>query len=282
MNITAYIKQDLKRRIGAGEDVPAKLTLADLAAHYRVSFTPVRRAVDELIHERFLEKKDNGRLAVVPQKGRRVLPVEEPAAPRDWERELALDVIRQSLRGEGDYLREEATAEKYEVGRTVIRQAFSRLAGKGLLEHVPRCGWRVRSYDEADMLAYLEVREMMELKALDLARPNLTDDDLQRMLAGNAPAAGKAGPRLDNDLHRYLIAKAGNLYIRDFFDRHGVYYTTLFDHAALGAETVAEMASQHREILRAMLEKDWRKARQALSEHIRAQAPVVKMLMAKL
>ncbi len=42
------------------------------------------------------------------------------------------------------------------------------------------------------------------------------------------------------------------------------------------------MAGQHREILRALLDKDWRKARQALSEHIRAQAPVVKMLVARL
>ena len=119
----------------------------------------------------------------------------EAAPPRqacDLESGLAAEVIRKSLRGEGDYLREEATAERFGVGRTAIRQAFSQLAGRGLIVHVPRCGWRVRAFDEADMAAYLEVREVLENKALALARPHLVDVDLRRMLAGNV--SGKRGP----------------------------------------------------------------------------------------
>ena len=61
---------------------------------------------------------------------------------RDLETELATEVIRKSLKGEGDYLREEATSHRFGVGRTAIRQAFLQLAGRGLIVHVPRCGWR--------------------------------------------------------------------------------------------------------------------------------------------
>jgi DNA-binding GntR family transcriptional regulator len=205
---------------------------------------------------------------------------EPPRQALDLEGALAADVIRRSLRGEGDYLREEATAERFGVGRTAIRQAFSQLAGRGLIVHVPRCGWRVRAFDKADMAAYLEVREVLENKALSLARPHLVDVDLRRMLAGNA--SGKGGPRLDNSLHRYLVEKSGNDYLREFFNRHAAYYTSLLDFAAPEAQVVAAMARQHRKILRALLAKDWPLARQELTRHIRAQRPIVAGLLQRI
>jgi DNA-binding GntR family transcriptional regulator len=178
-------------------------------------------------------------------------------------------------------VREEATALRYGLGRTAIRQALARLAGRGLVVHVPRCGWRVRPFDLADLEEYLEVREVLELKALDLARPHLVTADLRRMLLGNAPRAGRKA-RLDNNLHRYLVDKAGNAYISDFFNRHGAYYTTIFDFAAPETRVVVEMARQHRSILRALIDRDWPRARQALSQHIRGQRPIVKELMLRL
>jgi DNA-binding GntR family transcriptional regulator len=166
------------------------------------------------------------------------------------------------------------------VGRTAIRQALNRLAGQGLVVHVPRCGWRVRPFDAADLCAYLEVRESLELKALDLARPHLVAADLERMRAGNI--ADARSPRLDNDLHRYLVEKAGNPYIRDFFDRHGGYYTALLDYAAPGTRVVTEMAGQHRAILEALIDRDWLLARRLLAHHIRAQQPIVEELMRRI
>ena len=54
------------------------------------------------------------------------------------------EIIRSSLSGEARYLREDQTAQKYGVGRTVVRQVFGHLAGSGMLEHLPRRGWRIR------------------------------------------------------------------------------------------------------------------------------------------
>src|SRR5262249_11628248 len=132
------------------------------------------------------------------------------------------------------------------------------------------------------MLAYLQVRESLELKALELAKPRLEAADLRRMLSGNRPTAGEALPRLDNDIHHYLIEKAGNRYIREFFDRHGLYYATLFDYAAPETNVVRTMAHQHRAILQALLAQDWRAARKALAQHIRAQRPIVRRLLRNL
>jgi DNA-binding GntR family transcriptional regulator len=281
--ITDFIRRDLKRRIQTDGALPAQLTLTELARHYHVSVTPVRQAVRALLMEQVLLKHSNGRLQVNPARDSCEASLEcmpaQPARSEDWEAVLTEEVIRQSLRGDGRYLREEAMAQHYGIGRTVLRQVFHRLAGKGLLMHVPRRGWHVRTFDAEDMRAYLVAREALEGTALELARPHLVTADLERMLAGNAPEASNGAARLDNALHRYFIEKSGNRYIQDFFDRHGLYYTTLFDFAAPEARALSEMAAQHREILAALLAGDWPRAREALAHHIRAQQPIVRRLM---
>jgi DNA-binding GntR family transcriptional regulator len=282
--ITDYIKRDLRARARGNGGLPENLTLSALSEQYRVSLTPVRLAVRDLVAEQVLLKYPNGRLAINRNKTqpRQVRPAPAPVPPpglSELESRLADQIIRASLRGEAIFLREETTAEQLGVGRTVLRQVFSRLAGKGLLEHLPRRGWRVRPFDEADMRAYLEVRVSLELKALHQARPCLVRAELEAMLRGNRPGGKTDGPRLDNRLHRYLIDKADNPYVRDFFDRHGLYFTTLFDYAAPEAHVVAAMARQHRVILRALIAGDWPRARKALAHHIRSQRPVLERLL---
>jgi DNA-binding GntR family transcriptional regulator len=281
--ISNHIKRDLSGRIESGLGPPADLTLAALSRHYGVSFSPVREAIRDLVAEGVLAKGENGRVRLNPLRQAGLNPGEpEPLSPppnraAELEAALAVEVIARSLRRDAKYLREEVTAMSLGVGRTAIRQVLGRLAGRGLVVHVPRCGWRVRPFDEADLDAYLEVREVLELKALELARPHLVATDLRRMLAGNAPAG--TVPRLDNDLHGYLVEKAGNGYIRDFFDHHGAYFTTLLDFAAPETRVVAAMAREHRVILRALIDGDWPRAGEALAQHIRGQRPIVRDLM---
>lgn len=286
MSISTYIKRDLQSRIQSEPDLENQLTLVALSRHYGASFTPVRTAVGELIREGWLHKQSNGRLAIKQNGSLRRKPSKishsvEP--PKDWEKLIMDDVMRLSLTGKADYLREEATAERYGIGRTVVRQVFSRLAGKGILEHVPRCGWRVRTFSYEDMCDYLEVREVLELKALDLARTRLETDELKRMLEGNLSTRRGELPPLDNRLHRYFIEKSQNHFIKEFFSQPiALYYMALFELAAPETAVVAEMAKQHCQIIRPLIVGDWRKAKRALAHHIRSQRTVVKRLMEKM
>ena len=283
--ITDFIRRDLRARLQSKADLPEDLTLTALSERYRVSLTPIRLAVRDLVAEQLLVKRPNGQLAINPNPRRTVSPIlsdEPPHPPPDigrLESTFTAEVIRMSLRGDTAYLREEATAERLGVGRAVLRQLLNRLQGKGLIEHIPRCGWRVRPFDEDDMLAFLEVRITLELKALDLAKSHLVRADLEAMLRGNLPADKKAPSRLDNNLHHYLIEKSGNPYIREFFDLHGIYFAMLFDFAAPEARVTAAMARQHRKILRALISSDWPKARKYLAHHIRSQRPVLRRLL---
>lgn len=283
MELTAFIAEDLRRRIRSGARLPCAMSLPALAKHYGVSLTPVRGAVARLLADGCVKKLPNGRLSAAPAERKssaRFRAVPPPPTAQDWDRILIREVMYASLRGDPVQLREEALAEKHRVGRSVIRQSLSRLAGAGLIEHVPRRGWLVHPIREDDVEAYLSVREVLELKALDLARPHIRQADLVPMLAGNPPVAQGEKPRLDNSLHDYLIVKSGNRYIRNFFRQHtATFYTSAFDYAAPEAHVVAEMAAQHRDILEALIQQQWVRARKALALHIRAQRPILAQLL---
>lgn len=279
MMIATYIKDDLAARLRSGQALPAPLTIDGLSGHYQVSFSPVRSAIAELIDEGLVIKAPNRRLIAVPQNKRATRSaklVKPPELPPDPFTIVSSDLVKLSLTGEAIFLREEATAEKYGMSRSAIRGILHRLAGEGVLDHVPRRGWRLRPFRQDDLQAFIDVREVLELKALELARPKLVAADLQRMLDANyLPTTGRDKPHIDESLHDYLVVKAGNNYIRDFLERQGRYYRLLFKWEDHDPRVAAETIRQHREILTALLEKNWSTARRALSHHILENHPIL-------
>lgn len=274
MSLATYIKHDLIANIRSGKIRSERLTLNALSKRYRVSVTPVRAAVHDLIEEKFLEKGHNGRLAVRIEAIGGVASA--PQEPTDWNEVIANDLVRLSLDGVPVLLREESTAEKYGISRSWTRQIFFRLAGRGILRHLPRRGWQLRPFRRADLDAYIELRVVLELKALECAWPRLVDEDLQAILDGNRLPTNP-GDRLtsDNSLHDYLIAKSHNAYIVDLFDRYGKYYDALFQWEDLNRDALVQAVLQHRAILEALLRRDRPAAERALAHHIRNNHPVM-------
>jgi DNA-binding GntR family transcriptional regulator len=282
MTLADTVYSDLALRIESGEAPPSRLTFGELARHYGVSLTPVRAAVDRLVAEGYLVTLKYGRLAVSeapptrPAAARRELAL---APPRNHEAEILADIIRLSLSGDSRFFRESAAAERYGIGRTVLRPILSRLAGQGMIEHVPRRGWHVRAFDRKDLGDFLIVREALELAALDAARDKLDPRVLQDLLAANRGRVEARLGGLNNNLHAYWINLSGNRYVIDFFHRQARYYTTLFDFAAPEAHVVQEMSAQHCEILEALLAGRFKDAKKSLVGHIRDQRPIVERLI---
>jgi len=236
MSIASYISNDLKQRIRNGTRLPSNLTLADLSRHYDVSITPVRSAIQTLLEEGYLRKLENRRIEVNPSK----IGVDGdddvgslPRRPSDWDEILLDEVMHASLSLASVYLREGVLADKHGVGRSIIRAALSRFAGTGLLEHVPRRGWRVHPISMEDVEAFLAVREAMELLALESAWPRIERPDVLALLEGERHHA------LDDSTHRYCIDRSGNRYIAEFFSQFvSRFYTKLLYYAAPEAEVV--------------------------------------------
>lgn len=278
MSIATFIKEDLAEHLVSGRDLPVQLTFDSLAEHYNVSYTPVRIALAELIDEGLLVRGSNRRLTPAPpnKKVRRHCTAKLPVRPADQYGAVANDLVQLSFNGEPVFLREEATGEKYGISRSAIRVIFQRLATEGMLDHVPRRGWRLRPFKQDDFRAFLEVREALELKALELARPNLDPTELRRLLDANTlPESPNEDLRCDDSLHEYIILTADNVYIRGFLERQGRFHWQFFHWEYNDRETALETIRQHRDILSAMLMKNWSAARKALSHHIRNNHPLL-------
>ncbi len=267
-----FIKDDMKARIGTGESLPCRLTLQSLAKHYDVSLTPVRQAIAELIDESYVEKQDNGRLAVNDEKvgtwsdspGRA-----RPTPPKDHFEEIREGVVLTCLKGEPVFLREEDTAARYGISGTAIRQIFSRLAGSGIIEHVPRRGWRVRPFRKQQLKEFTQVRKVLELEAMNLAWSRLRDADLQEIRDGNVlPKSDNDRPKLNDSIHSYLIDKAENRYISDFMDQHMRFFVVFFRWEGSDRQAAIDTVHQHWAVLDALLARDRRAARKALLEHL--------------
>ena len=274
MTLTEQIERDLLRLLAQRQQLPFNLSLSGIAKHFDVSPMPVRTAVQSLVDQGILEKGEAGRLSVVEEQLPELsdLPAEdegtEDASLLD---QLITEIIRRGLTQDEHYLRESATAEQYGVGRTVVRRMFSELAGRGLLTHVPRCGWLVRPYREKDTIDYLAVRELLEREALEEAFDKLDPSMLKEIRDGNQHSGPGRPARLDNRMHAYWIGLSGNRYIQAFFEREGGYYATVFDYAGLEPDATDSMVDQHQAILDALLARDLPSALKALSKHIQAQ-----------
>lgn len=285
VSLTAYISRDLENRILSGDLDDGYLSLVALAAHYDVSITPLRAAVQELVDKGVLIKLPNRRLRANPGKSRKTAPrvaFSVPPTQQDWSEVLIKEVVQTSLCPYPVYLREDTLAKKYGVGRSIVRQVLSRFVGAGLIDHIPRKGWMAHPLGVDDMNAYLTVRETLELKALKMARPRLDMAELARIREVCRSGAKGNLQDFDNSIHECIINASGNRYIRQFFQQYVArYYTELFYFAAPETAVVEEMSNEHLGIIEALLERRWSAAEKLLSAHIFGQAAVLTKLLDK-
>ena len=68
---------------------------------------------------------------------------------------------------EGKRLRETVWADRLNVNRAALREAFARLEAEGVLERGPRTGYFVPSLTDEDLLEVIEVRLMLEGGAIE-------------------------------------------------------------------------------------------------------------------
>jgi DNA-binding GntR family transcriptional regulator len=97
----------------------------------------------------------------------------------------------------GDRLDEATLAERFNVSRTPIREAFKYLVGSGLVETIPNRGTYVASVGLPQLIEMFEVMAELEGMCARLAARRITDAEseaLQSLLDGCAEAKEKGDP----------------------------------------------------------------------------------------
>ncbi|MFJ2666794.1 GntR family transcriptional regulator [Nocardia fluminea] len=116
----------------------------------------------------------------------------------------------------GERVGEEALCARLGISRAPVREALRRLAEQGLVEHLPRRGYRVVVWSAHDIVELFEIRRALEQHALTAALPS-PDLRLGRVRAALAELTA-ADRRKDwvarDDAHRRfhveIVALAGN------------------------------------------------------------------------
>lgn len=270
MTIREYIKNDLIWRIVHQQELPSPITLNSIAKEYNVSLHPARQAVNDLIEERFLNKSSTSRLSINDIKRNKTIKQKIKRPKKiNIEKTIQSDLLKLSFKGKVQYIREEAMAERYQIGRTVLRRIFMSLSAKGLLQHIERKGWELRPFNKKDFQDYTEIRLLLEKKALDLAWPKLNLEKIRFFLTQNRlPTKNDSNIYINNDLHQYWIDTSDNFYIKKFFKQYGIYFQLLSEYEEKNQSTFKNVCKHHREILNAILNNDKAKAKKVLETHI--------------
>jgi DNA-binding GntR family transcriptional regulator len=144
-------------------DPGTRLNEKRLAAQLGVSRTPVRAALSHLAAQGFVERKQNRGVELV---ARPPLPVIEEAISIDG---LLTCIAADRRHGAlGEQISEQDLMDRYELPRSVAKQALSRLADLGVIERKLGYRWRFldSAYDAATKDEAYRFRMVMEPNAL--------------------------------------------------------------------------------------------------------------------
>ena len=168
-------------------------------------------------------------------------------------------------------LRQDHIAEEFGASHVPVREAFRQLEAQGLAISEPRRGFRVTSFDVAELREVAEMRAALESLALRHAAAHLTPDLLAA--AGKATSAAESAGNVrdweeaNRAFHRMLLAPCGMpRLMASIDDLHAASARFLF--AAWRSDWEARTDHDHRAILSALRQGRTDLACQVLARHV--------------
>ncbi|WP_206456217.1 GntR family transcriptional regulator [Aurantimonas marina] len=193
--------------------------------------------------------------------------------------QYVFDALREALRAgqyrPGDRLREEEVAHRLKVSRTPVREAFSRLLAKRLVEPASGRGLVVRRLGSAEVFELYAMREILEGAAARLSAQHGAPvehqvlADVALRFAAVAPEASDLAADLNHRFHDTLYASARNHYLdaalQEMQDAIALLGPTTYSVPGRHAEACRE----HAAIVEAVTARDADVAEQVARDHIR-------------
>jgi DNA-binding GntR family transcriptional regulator len=182
--------------------------------------------------------------------------------------------LRDGVYRPGDRLREEEVAQRLNVSRTPVREAFGRLAAKGFVQPAGARGLVVRNLDLSEILELYAMREILEGAAARLAAQHASQPEIHglrdiEVLYETHFEDPRAMARINRQFHEAVFRAARNRYLdaalQEMQDGIALLGQTTF--SVKGRPTVA--AAEHRGIIDAIEARDPAKAEELARAHIR-------------
>ena len=168
-------------------------------------------------------------------------------------------------------------AKRLGVSRTPVNNALNLLAREGFLDFMPNQGYRVHEITRDEASHLYEVREILELGAVESAVQKITPEKLraleekkkryEKVVADNLT---RGRFTIDQEFHAAYIDMADNPHLTEYFRE--VYQRIFLRHRIeiLPPGRAREVVLEHKELVRAITQKDVRKAQKIIQLHIQA------------
>lgn len=175
----------------------------------------------------------------------------------------------------GTHLQEEVIASSLGISRAPVRDALRLLAAEDLVTIRPRRGVVVKALSRADFLAGYQVREALEVLAIRLAVPRITEPDLRTLADLHARMRAYARQRQIDEyfqcnaaFHALFVERSGNHWLQAIYSQlmnqlRRYRLPSLYIRGGL-----ERSLSEHAAILAAVRRGDGERAAHLLREHI--------------
>ncbi|MET3923919.1 GntR family transcriptional regulator [Devosia sp. 2618] len=183
-----------------------------------------------------------------------------------------LAAIREGVYKPGDRLREEEVAQRLEVSRTPVREAFGRLQEKGLLEPASGRGLAVAVLSMQEIFELYALRQELEGLIARFAAQHATDIEVAHLERINAEFAvadtAIAAAKLNRAFHARLYDCARNRYLRTAVEDLQETISLLPNTTFMQRGRTRLAAAEHAAIIDAIKERDAERAGRAGLTHI--------------
>src|SRR3990172_8520210 len=194
---------------------------------------------------------------------------------------IAYDSIREAIiTGRikpGERMGQVEIARELGVSERTVREAFARLAAKGLATHEPFLGVKVAALSLDDLHEVYRMRALLEGRAMELAASRISPEDLQKLrellpltVAGYIPESVKHAQAANRDFHWIAIRASGSRILATILEQLWELmfaYDLLYPNTDDGDISKNDF-TQHGELIAALEVGDGQKAAQINTEHI--------------
>ena len=179
----------------------------------------------------------------------------------------------------GTELSEVALSKELAISRGPLREAMGRLAAEGLITMRPRRRAEVRLLTPQELIDAYQVREALEVMAVRLLIPRVTEADLARleelieqMAAHGAEGAVREFLTANVSFHELLCELSGNPKLREVHHRLDGEIGRFRNRTQALRGSMDGALTEHRAILAAIRLRDADRAAALTAEHIRVPA----------
>lgn len=257
--------------------VGTHLKAGEIAADLNVSRTSVRKAIIRLVDDGCVQLNEAGRpiiTALPKRRKQKTDPVFAYANQTEQAYWSVFDAIFEGKLRQGQNVNGQELAAGIGVSLGTVRQALDWLCRDGLLQRLPRRGWKVVHLDEKDVIDAFKIRLLLETEAIVRAMDNLSQEQLDLLVAENERVLHEESRltedqrrRIDYHFHRTLLEASGSPILLQVLDP--LVRKCMLTNIALNLNSAISVTyNEHIEIAKALQSRNAARAKAVLENHL--------------